>query len=121
NASALLSTLSGATVTSGSTSTGSTGTTTTTTTSGPQITTTSLTGTAGKALSATIGYSAPGATSLSISISGAPSGMSFSATSGAIGVSWAKPVAGTTNLVITLKDNLGQTTTATVKVTIAAA
>ncbi|MCF8206612.1 MAG: hypothetical protein K9J82_16140 [Methylotenera sp.] len=121
NASALLSSLSGATVTSGSTTTGSTGTTSTPTTSGPQITTTSLSGTAGKALSATIGYSAPGATALSISISGVPSGMAFSATSSGIGVSWAKPVAGTTSLVITLKDNLGQTTTATVKVTIAAA
>lgn len=121
NASALLSSLSGATVTSGSTTTGSTGTTSTPTTSGPQITTTSLSGTAGKALSATIGYTAPGATALSISISGAPSGMAFSATSSGIGVSWAKPVAGTTSLVITLKDNLGQTTTATVKVTIAAA
>lgn len=120
NGSALLSALSGATVTSGTSTTGSTGTTTPPTT-GPQITTTSLSGTAGKALSGTIGYSAPGATSLSISISGAPSGMGFSATSGGIGVSWAKPVAGTTNLVITLKDNLGQTTTATVKVTISAA
>lgn len=113
NASALLTSLSGATAT---TSTGST--TTTTTSSAPQITTTSLTGTAGKALAATIGFSAPGATSLSISISGAPSGMSFSASSAGLGVSWGNPVAGTTNLVITLKDNLGQTTTGTVKVTI---
>ena len=115
NASALLTSLSGATAT---TSSGST--TTTTTSSAPQLTTTSLTGTAGKALAATIGYSATGATSLSITISGAPSGMSFSAGSGGVGVSWAKPVAGTTNLVITLKDNLGQTSTGTVKVTISA-
>jgi subtilase family serine protease len=115
NASALLTSLSGATVSA----TGSTGTTTTTAT-GPQLSTTSLTGTAGKALSASIGYSAPGATSLSITISGAPSGMSFTAGSTALGVSWASPVAGTTNLVITLKDNLGQTTSGTVKVTISA-
>lgn len=115
NASALLTSLSGATAT---TSSGST--TTTTTSSAPKLTTTSLTGTAGKALAATIGYSATGATSLSITISGAPSGMSFSAGSGGVGVSWAKPVAGTTNLVITLKDNLGQTSTGTVKVTISA-
>lgn len=44
--------------------------------------------------------------------------MSFSAGSTGLGVVWPNPVAGTTNLVITLKDNLGQTTTATVKVTI---
>lgn len=118
NGSALLTSLSGATVSTTGT-TGTTGTTTTTT-SGPQLTTTSLTGTAGKALSASIGYSAPGATSLSITISGAPSGMSFSAGSTALGVSWASPVAGTTNLVITLKDNLGRTTSGTVKVTISA-
>lgn len=117
NASAMLTSLSGATV---STSTGSTGTTTTTSTA-PKLGTTSLTGTAGKAFSGTIAYSAPGATSLSITISGAPSGMTFSAGSAGVSVSWAKPVAGTTNLVITLKDNLGQTTSGTVKVTIAAA
>lgn len=115
NASAMLTSLSGATVST----TTSSGTTTTTSTA-PKLTTTSLTGTAGKALSATIGYSAPGATSLSISISGAPSGMSFSAGSAGIGLSWAKPVAGTTNLVITLKDNLGRTSSGTVKVTISA-
>lgn len=114
NASALLTSLSGASVTtSGST-------TTTTASSAPQLTTTSLTGSAGKVFSATIGYSAPGATSLSISIAGAPSGMTFSATSAGIAVSWPSPVAGSTTLVITLKDNLGQTTTGSVKVTIGA-
>lgn len=111
NVSALLSSLTGASVTSS-------GTATTTTGTGPQLTTTSLTGIAGKPFSGTIGYSAPGATSLSISISGVPSGMSFSATSAGLGVGWAAPVAGTTSLVITLKDNLGQTSTGTVKVTI---
>lgn len=111
NVSALLTSLTGASVTSS-------GTSTTATSSGPQLSTASLTGTAGKPLSGTIGYSAPGATSLSISISGVPSGMSFSATSAGLGVSWPSPVAGTTSLVITLKDNLGRTSTGTVKVTI---
>lgn len=114
NASALLTSLTGATVTSGGT------TTTTTTSTAPQLTTTALTGTAGKAFSGTIGYSAPGATSLSISITGAPTGMAFSATSAGIAVSWAAPVAGTSTLTVTLKNNLGQTTTGTVKVTIGA-
>jgi subtilase family serine protease len=113
NVSALLTSLSGASVTT----TGS-GSTTTPTATGPQLTTTSLSGTAGRAFSGSIGYSAPGATSLNISISGAPSGMGFAASSTGLTVSWANPIAGRSNLVITLKDNLGQTTTGAVAVTI---
>jgi subtilase family serine protease len=114
NASALLQSLSGA-------STSNSGSTTPAPiTSGPQLTTTRLDGVAGKAFNGRIGYSAPGASSLSISISGAASGMSFSASNGGIVVAWARPVAGRTSLVITLKDNLGQTTTGTVAVTISA-
>ncbi|MGM9483331.1 S53 family peptidase [Roseateles sp. NT4] len=114
NVSALWTSLSGATTTTAS------GTTTTTPapTSGPTLTTTSLSGTAGKALSATIGYSAPGASSLSIGITGAAPGMGFSGSSSGIALNWANPVAGRTNLVITLKDNLGQTSTGNVTVTI---
>ena len=40
--------------------------------------------------------------------------------SSAIALAWAKPVAGTYNLAITLKDNLGQTSTGTVTVKISA-
>lgn len=119
NAAALLTSLSGASVTSAGTGAG-TGTGTAAAATGPLLTTASLSGTAGKAFSGTIGYSAPGATSLTITISGAPSGMSFSATSAGITASWARPVAGTTSLVITLRDNLGQTTTGTVTVSISA-
>ncbi|MFT7775443.1 S53 family peptidase [Roseateles sp.] len=113
NVDALLSSLGGATVTATSSS-GSVASTT----GAPTLTTTSLSGVAGKAFSGSIGYTAPGATSLSITISGAPSGMSFSATGSGLAVIWAKPVAGRSNLVITLKDNLGQTATGTVAVTI---
>jgi subtilase family serine protease len=113
-ASALLNSLSGATVSAGTTTTPSP------VSAAPKLTTTSLSGKAGKALAATIGYSAPGATSLSIAISGAPAGMAFAATSAGIAVSWAKPVVGTSNLVITLRNNLGQTSTGTVKVTVTA-
>lgn len=113
NVSALLTSLSGVSPTAAGGSTG-----TTPATSGPSLTTTSLTGTAGKAFSATIGYSAPGASSLNISISGAASGMSFSASSTGLTVNWPYPVAGRSQLVITLKDNLGRSTTGTVAVTI---
>lgn len=112
NVGALWSSLSGATVASNPTTPVATG---------PTLTTTSLTGTAGKGFTGTIGYAAPGASSLSITISGAPSGMGFASTSGGIAVSWAKPVAGKTTLVITLKDNQGRTTTGNVTVTITAA
>lgn len=114
NVSALLSSLSGVSAT-----TSGSGSTTTPATGGPTLTTTSLGGIAGRAFSGTIGYSTPGATSLDISISGAASGMSFSASSTGLTVNWARPVAGRSNLVITLKDNLGQSTTGTVVVTIA--
>jgi subtilase family serine protease len=87
---------------------------------GPLLTTTSVSGAAGKPLAATIGYSAPGASSLSITISGAVSGMTFSGSSTGIALSWPKPVAGTYNLVITLKDNFGQSTTGTVAVKVSA-
>ncbi|MCE4556427.1 S53 family peptidase [Pelomonas cellulosilytica] len=119
NATSLLTTLSAAT--SATTTSGTTTTTSSTTvTTAPKLTTASLTGVAGKAFSGTIGYSAPGASSLSISISGAASGMSFAGTNGGIAIGWAKPVAGKTTLTITLKDNLGQTSTGTVTVTISA-
>lgn len=51
--------------------------------------------------------------------------MAYSKTAGALGATapasdsgWAKPLAGKTTLVITLKDYLGQTTTGNVAVTI---
>lgn len=113
NVNALLTSLSGASVAAGSTTT-----TAAPTASGPQLTTTSLSGVAGKAFSGSIGFTAPGASSLNISITGAAPGMNFAASSNGLIVSWASPVAGRTNLVITLKDNLGQSTTGTVGVTI---
>ncbi|HEY0955618.1 MAG TPA: putative Ig domain-containing protein [Roseateles sp.] len=94
--------------------------TSTTTVTAPRLTTTRLSGVAGQALSASIGYSAPSSSSLSISIAGIPSGMTFAAASGAITATWAKPVTGSYTLTITLKDNLGQTSTGTVAVNIAA-
>ena len=113
NVTTLLTALGGASATSSGT-----GTTTTPVATGPQLTTTSLSGVAGKAFSGSIGYSAPGASSLTITISGAASGMVFSAGSSGINVGWAKPVAGKTTLVITLKDNLGNSSTGKVTVTI---
>ncbi|MEB0276817.1 hypothetical protein, partial [Cryobacterium sp. 5B3] len=62
-----------------------------------------------------------GASSASISIAGAPLGMSFSL-SGAIVItaSWATPVTGNYTLTVTLTDNLGRTAKALVPITITA-
>ncbi|RTL23695.1 MAG: peptidase S53 [Burkholderiales bacterium] len=127
NVSALLTSLSGVSVSGGGTGTTPSPAPTPTpkptpapAPSGLALTTTALNGVAGKSFSGTIGYSAPGASALAISISGAASGMVFSANSSGITVGWAQPVVGKTNLVITLMDNLGRTTTGTVVVTISA-
>ena len=85
---------------------------------GLSITTPSLTGSAGKALSGTVGVSAPGASSWTGQISGAPAGMSFGANSGGVAVTWAKPVAGSYTLNLSIKDNLGRTASGKVAVTI---
>ncbi|PTT83963.1 peptidase S53 [Pelomonas sp. HMWF004] len=112
NVTALLTSLGAATTATTATST--------TTSTAPKLSTTSLSGVAGKPLNASIGYSAPGAKSLSISISGAAAGMGFSATSSGIALAWAKPATGTYNLSVTLKDNLGQASTGIVAVRITA-
>lgn len=86
----------------------------------PQISAAALNGVAGKALTGRINVSAPGATALSISISGAPLGMMFSASGSTVSLSWAKPVSGRYSLNIVVRDNTGQTATATLPITIAA-
>jgi hypothetical protein len=88
--------------------------------SGPVITAAALTGVAGQALTGTISFSAPGTNSLSITISGAPAGMSFSVSGMSLKVSWAKPVAGSYSLKVQLVDSAGRSAAASVPVTITA-
>jgi hypothetical protein len=90
------------------------------TAAGPVITASAMNGVVGKPLTGTIGISAPGTTSLSVSISGAPLGMSFSMSGTNLAVSWASPVAGSYGLKVSVTDSSGRTTQATVPVTIAA-
>lgn len=85
---------------------------------GPVITAAAATGVAGKALSGSISITDPGATALSISISGAPLGMGFSASGLTINYTWASPVAGSYNLKVTAVDNAGLSATATVPITV---
>jgi len=92
----------------------------TTTTTGPTITASAMNGIAGKPLSGTIVVSDPGASSLSISISGAPMGMMFSANGLTLTASWASPIQGSYSLKVLVNDSNGHSTQTTVPITIAA-
>ncbi len=78
-----------------------------------------LQGTAGLPLSSSIGVSATGAASVSVSISGAPLGMVFAAQGTAISVQWPLPVAGNYALLVVARDSLGRSAQLTVPVAIA--
>jgi hypothetical protein len=75
-------------------------------------------GVAGKALSGSITVTAPGANSVSLSITGVPAGMSFSSRGLMFSWTWASPVVGNVTLAITARDSLGRTTTAQQTVTV---
>ncbi|MDR3369484.1 putative Ig domain-containing protein [Rhodoferax sp.] len=87
---------------------------------GPVITAPATTGVVGKILRGSITIADPGATSLSISISGAPLGMSFSASGQTISYVWNSPVVGSYNLKVSVVDSAGLTSQTTVPVTVTA-
>ena len=89
-------------------------------TSGPSIVAPAMNGVAGKLLTGSIAISAPGATSLSVTIAGAPMGMTFSISGLTITASWASPVAGSYTLKVSVVDSLGLTAQALVPITVAA-
>ncbi len=89
-------------------------------TGGPVISATALNGVAGRPLSGSITISDPGATSLSISIAGAPLGMGFGASGTTVYLSWPSPVQGSYTLLVTVQDGAGMTAKAQLPVTIAA-
>ncbi|MFZ6678764.1 putative Ig domain-containing protein [Undibacterium sp. Tian12W] len=86
--------------------------------SGLSITAPAITGSAGKALTGNISISAPGATSLSISITGAPLGLGFAMSGLNIALNWTSPVKGSYTMVVTVTDSLGRKATANVPITI---
>ena len=75
------------------------------TVAGPVITALPATGVAAKALTGVIGITDQGARSITVSIKGAPSGMSFGVSGQGIVFYWNSPVKGTYTLVITATDN----------------
>ncbi|MFZ6674594.1 putative Ig domain-containing protein [Undibacterium sp. Xuan67W] len=87
---------------------------------GPVITIPVMNGVAGKALTGTISISDPGVTSLSISISGAPMGMSFGLSGMNIIASWASPITGGYSLKVSVTDSAGRTAQVTIPITVAA-
>jgi hypothetical protein len=87
---------------------------------GPVIATAAINGVAGKSVSGTFTISDPGATALWLTISGAPIGMTFSASGLTFTATWPSPVTGSYTLKLSLVDQAGLTTTATIPITIAA-
>ncbi|MBL8348424.1 MAG: S53 family peptidase [Rubrivivax sp.] len=88
--------------------------------SGPVITAPPMKGVAGQALKGTIAIAAPGATSVRVTISGVPMGMTFAFSGLTLNAMWARPVTGSYSLKVTVVDSAGRSSTATVPVTIAA-
>lgn len=86
--------------------------------SGPTISAPGTTGTAGKALSGTISITAPGASYVSITISGAPLGMSFGLSGSSVVYYWPSPVAGSYTLKVVVTDSAGRSAQANVPITV---
>ncbi len=116
------------TVTAKDTKTGLTGKgvyTITVTAKGPAIVASSLTGIAGQALSGSIAFTDTSASSISVTIGGAPAGMGFTVSGSAsagevLAVKWSSPVTGVYSMKVTVTDSQKLTATATIPVTITA-
>jgi hypothetical protein len=89
-------------------------------TAGPTITAAAMNGVVGKALTGSINITAPGATFLSISITNAPLGMTFTVSGQTVTARWASPVLGSYSLKVVVTDSAGRSAQATVPITIAA-
>jgi hypothetical protein len=96
-------------------------------TNGPVITTSTMTGVAGKSMSGTITFKDSGAQGISISLSGIPMGMALGSLNGtslsagiSLSVNWVSPVTGNYTIKVTATDNLGRSAQISVPVTITA-
>lgn len=88
--------------------------------SGLQLTAPAVKGVAGKPLTGTISIAAPGASSLSLSIAGAPLGMGFSISGMTVTAYWPSPITGNYALSIRVVDSAGRQASATMPITITA-
>jgi hypothetical protein len=87
-------------------------------TPGPAITAPALSGTVGTALSGTLGFADPTSTSLQVTVSGIPSGMSFTVIGSTLAVSWSSPLAGSYTLNVKAVDGKGLSATSSFGVSI---
>jgi len=87
-------------------------------TAAPVIAASTMTGAVGAPLTSTISFSDPGATALSVSISGVPLGMAFSVSGPTITAHWASPTLSSLDLTLSVVDSAGSTAKATVPLTI---
>ncbi|RAR79731.1 hypothetical protein AX018_102553 [Paracidovorax anthurii] len=85
---------------------------------GLSVTAAPWTGTAGQALTGTVAISAPGATWISVAITGAPLGMGFSLQGTTLTARWPSPVAGSYALTVVARDSQGRSAQATVPITV---
>ena len=86
--------------------------------SGPVITASSFSGSAGVALTANIVISDSGVSGLQVSISGVPLGMGFSANGLTLTASWPHPVSGNYSLLVRVLDSAGRSAQLAIPVTI---
>jgi Putative Ig domain len=100
--------------------TGSAPCTVTVTAAGPVITASTLSGIAGKPLAGTITLSDIASKSITINISGIPTGVTFTSSGNSLGVSWPSPVTGNYKLTVNAKDGAGLTASLNVPITIMA-
>jgi hypothetical protein len=87
---------------------------------GPVITATPITGVAGHAVSNTINITDASSNSVSLAISGVPSGVTFSPSGAKITMNWANPVTGSYSLQISATDSAGLSAKSTLPITITA-
>lgn len=86
--------------------------------SGLVITANPMTGVVGKPLSGTIVISAPGATSVQITLSGVPLGMMFSISGTTLTATWSKPVVGNYTMTASVRDSAGRSATKIIPITV---
>jgi len=87
---------------------------------GPVLAATSLTGVAGKAFRGSVTITDASSTSVSVTVSGVPAGMTISSTTGVLTFGWAEPVAGSYTLHLTVTDSKNLTGTSTIPLLITA-
>ena len=88
--------------------------------SGLVITANAMTGVVGKPISGTIAISAPGATSVQVTLTGVPLGMMFSISGTTLTATWSNPVLGNYNMTVSVLDSKGRSATKVIPITVSA-